>query len=391
MSRARLLRACRSRMVRQYSRRNAPAAVIENAETVLDQDTLTIGFARRFATYKRAGLLLLEKERLEALLMDQKQPVQIIFAGKAHPQDDQGKQLIKQLIEFCRQEHIRRRVVFLEDYDIQTARYLVQGCDVWLNTPRRPYEACGTSGMKAALNGVLNLSILDGWWAEGYAEGVGWAIGQGNESGDPAYLDAVESQALFNLLENDIIPKFYYRKNGDHPVEWVTMMKSSMQLAVERFCSLHMVEDYNNRFYIPAAVAVADLLEDGAWEARDLAARHERLHLYWPEIKIEKPVQEQFGPFRVGDTFDVSTVVTLGHLQPDEVAVELYFGRSTTLDSVARSQTVAMSLVEKKGDGRFLYRCNVPCRDSGRYAFTSRIVPAGDDWFRITPGLMTWA
>jgi glycogen phosphorylase len=391
MSRARLLRACRNRMVRQYARRNAPAAMIEDAESVLDQDTLTIGFARRFATYKRAGLLLLEPRRLEALLTDAKRPVQIIFAGKAHPQDEQGKQLIKQLIEFCRQEKVKRRVVFLEDYDIQTARYLVQGCDVWLNTPRRPYEACGTSGMKAALNGVLNLSILDGWWAEGYNESVGWAIGHGDEIGDPTYLDAVESQALFNLLENGVIPKFYNRKNGDHPAEWVTMMKASMQLAIGKFCSLRMVGDYDDRFYIPAAVAMANLLEDGARLGRELAERHERLRQYWPQLKIDAPVRETSGPFRVGDAFQVTTVAYLGDLRPEEVSVDLYYGLAASIDAVVRSQTVSMSMVEQLGDGRFLYRCKVQCQDAGRYAFTSRIVPAGDDWIRTTPGLVTWA
>ena len=391
MCRARLLRACRNRMVRQYTRRNAPASLIEEAETVLDQDTLTIGFARRFATYKRAGLLLLEPERFEALLTDEKRPVQIIFTGKAHPQDDQGKELIRQLVEFGRQERIQRRVVFLEDYDIQTARYLVQGCDVWLNTPRRPYEACGTSGMKAALNGGLNLSILDGWWAEGYNEAVGWAIGRGDEIGDPAYLDAVESQALFNLLENDVVPKFYNRKNGEHPAEWVAMMKASMQLAIGNFCSLRMVGDYDDRFYIPAALSMDRLLEDGARQARELAERHERLRQHWPNLKIDKPVRKKSGPFRVGDSFQITTVANLGVLRPEEVSVQLYFGRSASIDSVVGSQAAPMSVVEELENGQFLYRCTVQCRDSGRYAFTARIVPAGDDWIRTTPGLVTWA
>jgi starch phosphorylase len=391
MSRARLLRACRARIVRQHTRRNAPASLIEDAETVLDQDVLTIGFARRFATYKRAGMLLLDTQRLEALLTDEKRPVQIIFAGKAHPQDDQGKELIRQLIEFCRQDHIRRRVVFLEDYDIQTARYLVQGCDVWLNTPRRLHEACGTSGMKAALNGVLNLSILDGWWAEGYSETAGWAIGREDAIGDPAYLDAVESQALFNLLENDVIPKFYDRKNGDHPADWVAMMKASMQLAMGKFCSLRMVGDYDDRFYIPAALAMTDMLEDGARQARVLAERHERLRQHWPSLKIDPPSRETSGPFRVGASFEVSTVAYLGDLRPEEVAVELYYGQSAAIDAVVRSQTVSMSLVEERGNGQFLFRCTVQCQDSGRYAFTSRIVPAGDEWIQATPGLMTWA
>lgn len=391
MSRARLLRACRNRMVRQDTRRNAPAATIEAASAVLDQDILTIGFARRFATYKRAGLLLMEPERFEALLTDEKQPVQIIFAGKAHPRDDQGKELIRKLIEFCRQDRIRQRVVFLEDYDIQTARYLVQGCDVWLNTPRRPYEACGTSGMKAALNGSLNLSILDGWWAEGYHEAAGWAIGRGDESGDSTYLDAVESQALFNLLENDVIPKFYNRKNGDYPAQWVAMMKASMQLAMGSFCSLRMVGDYDDRFYIPAALSMDGLLEDGARQARELAERHERLRQHWPNLKIKHPVGETSGPFRVGDTFQVTSVAHLGDLRPEEVLVQVYFGRSASIDAVVRSRALPMTVVAEHGGGQYLYRCTVPCRDSGRYAFTARIVPAGDDWIRTTPGLITWA
>jgi starch phosphorylase len=295
------------------------------------------------------------------------------------------------LIEFCRQEKVRRHVVFLEDYDIQTARYLVQGCDVWLNTPRRPYEACGTSGMKAALNGVLNLSILDGWWAEGYNEEVGWAIGRGDESGDSAYRDAVESQALFNLLENDVIPKFYKRKNGDHPAGWVTMMKASMQLAMAKFCSLRMVGNYDEQFYIPAALSMDHLLEDGARQARGLAERHERLRHHWPTLKIDNPIREKSGPFRVGDTFQVTSVAHLGELRPEEVLVQLYYGRSAFIDSVTRSQALPMSMVEERGNGEFLYRCEVACRDSGRYAFTSRIVPAGDKWIRATPGLVTWA
>jgi len=245
--------------------------------------------------------------------------------------------------------------------------------------------------MKAALNGVLNLSILDGWWAEGYNEKAGWAIGQGNEMGDPAYLDAVESQSLFNLLENDVIPKFYNRKNGDHPAEWVEMMKAAMRLAISKFCSLRMVGDYDDRFYIPAALAKTDLLQDGARLARELSERHDRLRRCWPDLNIEPPVRETTGPFRVGDAFQVSTLAYLGDLRPEEVTVELYFGLSVAIDLVARSQAVPMSMVEDRGDGRFLYRCTVQCQDAGRYAFTSRIVPAGDDWIRSTPGLVTWS
>ncbi|OEU64682.1 MAG: alpha-glucan phosphorylase, partial [Desulfobacterales bacterium PC51MH44] len=193
MSRSRLIRNCRALMIKQYRRRNAPKAMMKDAESVLDQDILTIAFARRFATYKRAYLLLKDPERLEAIINSKTHPVQFIFAGKAHPKDTEGKELIKRLIQFARSPQVLHRFIFLEDYDINIGRHLVQGADVWLNTPRRPFEACGTSGIKAAANGVLNVSILDGWWCEGYTEERGWSIGHGEEYADPAYQDAVES------------------------------------------------------------------------------------------------------------------------------------------------------------------------------------------------------
>ncbi|MEN8754116.1 MAG: alpha-glucan family phosphorylase, partial [Desulfobacterales bacterium] len=209
MARSRMIRMCRNHMLKQYGRRNAPRSVMETAESILDQEVLTIGFARRFATYKRATLLLHDPDRLEALLTDSSRPVQLILAGKAHPRDNEGKELIKLLIDFARRPAVRHRVAFIEDYDINVTRHLVQGADVWLNTPRRPMEACGTSGMKAAANGSLNLSIMDGWWCEGYQEDRGWRIGNGEEYDDHAYQDAVESQALYNILENEVIPCFY--------------------------------------------------------------------------------------------------------------------------------------------------------------------------------------
>ena len=179
-------------------------------------------------------------------------PVQLVFAGKAHPKDNEGKDLIKKVVAFARQPEIRNRVVFLEDYDINIARHVVQGADIWLNTPRRPMEACGTSGMKAAVNGVLNLSVLDGWWCEGYSSERGWRIGQGEDYVDPAYQDAVESRALYNVLENEVLPAFYDRKNGDAPFRWIKMMKASMKMIMSNFCAVGMLDRYSSKYYLPA-------------------------------------------------------------------------------------------------------------------------------------------
>ncbi|MBU4258273.1 MAG: alpha-glucan family phosphorylase, partial [Proteobacteria bacterium] len=235
MNRSRLIGVCRELMVKQYGRRNAPKSVMEEVESVLDHDILTIGFARRFASYKRANLLLKDPDRLEAIINSKTRPVQFIFAGKAHPKDNEGKDIIKSLIKFSSRLNVRHRFIFIEDYDMHLARFLVQGSDVWLNTPRRPFEACGTSGMKAAINGVLNLSILDGWWCEGYSEEIerGWCIGSAEEYADPEYQDSVEAQALYNILENDVIPAFYERKNGACPARWLKMMKESIKMAME--------------------------------------------------------------------------------------------------------------------------------------------------------------
>ncbi|MDO8941965.1 MAG: alpha-glucan family phosphorylase, partial [Desulfobacterales bacterium] len=277
MNRSRLVRTCREYLVHQYRRRNAPRKVLEAVEKVLDPDVLTIVFARRFATYKRAFLLIQDPQRLEALINNEDHPVQFIFAGKAHPRDNEGKDLIKQLFQFANRPAVRDKFVFLEDYDMHLARHLVQGADVWLNTPRRPFEACGTSGMKAAINGTLNVSILDGWWCEGYHESVGWSIGNGEAYEDHAYQDAVESQALYNLLENEVVPCFYDRKTGDLPDFWLEKMKASMKMAMEKFCSLRMVKEYVDKLYTPAGRFHDMLLADGAAAARQLAEQVERV------------------------------------------------------------------------------------------------------------------
>ncbi len=390
-NRSRLIRTCRERMKKQFTQRNAPQAVIEAVESVLDPDVLTIGFARRFATYKRATLILKDKDRLEALINSEKYPVQFIFAGKAHPKDDEGKNLIKELIEFAKRPGIRQKFIFLEDYDMHLARHMVQGVDVWLNNPRRPFEACGTSGMKAAVNGGLNVSILDGWWCEGYTDETGWAIGRGEDYTDWAYQDIVESQALYNVLENDVIPVFYGRKNGEVPEVWLKKMKASMKMAMTRFCSYRMIEEYREKFYFPAARRLDELLANGAEEARNIAAQSLRLRSLWQNIRIEQPIRDPRGPFHVGDSFQVSTTVFLDELQPDEVDVELYFGPLKSADTLKNSHTEPMTVAQSLGDGKFLYTCTLTCREAGRYGFTARITACGDDRLKFTPKLVTWS
>lgn len=391
MNRSRLVRTCREQLVKQYERRNAPRNVLEAVDTALDQDTLTIAFARRFATYKRANLLLHDEKRLESIINNEKYPVQFIFAGKAHPKDNEGKELIKRLFNFASKPEVRDRIIFLEDYDMHLARHLLQGADVWLNTPRRPYEACGTSGMKAAINGVLNVSILDGWWCEGYSEERGWRIGKGEEYQDHSYQDAVESQALYNVLENEVIPCFYDRKNGDLPGCWVKKMKNSMKIAMESFCSLRMVADYESRYYNPAAERWDLLVANGADEARKLTALLKRLRTHWKKIQINPPVRQTQEPYRVGDSFQVTAEVNLAELTPEEVDVELYYGNLKSLDELSASHVEPMAVQEDFGSGNYLYGCILKCEVSGRFGFTVRVSPRGDKRIKSTPRLLTWA
>jgi len=391
MSRARLVRTCRELMVRQYGRRNAPQSTMRDAEGVLDPDILTIGFARRFATYKRATLLLKDPERLKKIINDPDKPVQIIFAGKAHPKDGEGKEIIQQLIAFARIPELRQRIVFLENYEVNVTRTLVHGAEMWLNTPRRPMEACGTSGMKAAINGVLNVSVLDGWWCEGFREDRGWAIGNGEEYDDHGYQDMVDSYALYNVLENDVIPCFYDRKNGESPEKWTSMMKASMKMALKDYCTHRMVGDYNQKFYQPAFESYRTVTRNNAENAKQMLTQKKRLMDLWKDIQVKEPAREHNGPFRIGESFQISAEISLGEIRPEEVLVELYYGKLRTIDTLLPGMTQTMEVEKDLGQGTYLYSCLLPCESSGRFGFTVRVSPKGDDFLRFTPGLITWA
>ncbi len=393
--RERLVAFARQRMVLQLSKRGAGAAELAAAEEVLDPEVLTIGFARRFATYKRAGLILSDLERLGKLLSNTNRRVQIIFAGKAHPRDNPGKDLIRQITHTVRKAPFNRSMVFLEDYDINVARYLVQGVDVWMNTPLRPMEASGTSGMKAAANGGLNVSILDGWWAEGYTPAVGWAIGSGESYDDLEYQNSVESQALYDLLEKEVVPLFYDRGPDKLPRGWIAKMKADMAQLAPVFNTNRMVREYAESFYAPAAKRWGELAADGMAKAKDLAAWRRRIREQFNNVRVES-VTDSMGsdtsPAHIGTNIHVDAVLDLGQLQPNDVLLELYVGPIDDDGQLSKGQAIPMELVGPAGEKKFKYAVDLPCSQSGMTGYTVRVMPRHEKI--VNPrdlGMIRWA
>lgn len=385
-----LIRRCRKNIQAQAYGGSASGKSLKDNKA-LDPNVLTIGFARRFATYKRGTLLLKNPERLERLINDPERPVQFVFAGKAHPADKDGKKLIQELIQFSQKPEIQGKMVFLENYDISLARDLVQGADVWLNTPRRPMEASGTSGMKAAANGVLNCSILDGWWAEAYTPERGWAVPANDDYEDADDCDAFESNALFNLLENEIVPLFYERSEGIFPLGWIKMMKASIAMALGSFSSTRMVNEYNKKFYEPAAAEYDRLFENDAAAAKELREQKARLIAHFNKLKIEEPrVEGNLNTAHVGDSFPVSVNVFLSELRPQDIDVELYTGQVNNQNEITEGNPVVMNLAEDLGEGHFRFTYTIKCEHAGRFGFTARITPHGDNWKNSKPGFICW-
>ena len=369
----------RRRLAEQLQRRGTSESDLNLARGALNSECLTIGFARRFAAYKRANLILRDLNRLMAILCNDKCPVQMVFAGKAHPQDNQGKELIRQIVHFARDERIRKRIVFLEDYDMSVARYLVQGVDVWMNTPRRPMEASGTSGMKVLANGALNLSVLDGWWCEGYSPDTGWAIGSGEEYEDQDYQDRVESEALYNVLEHDVVPLFYNRDSDGLPTSWIAKMKSSMKKLCPRFNSNRMAAEYVERFYLSSANRCVRLAEGGAQRAKNLVAWRNRVWPKWKEVKVVRVDTVQSDGIFVGTPVKVKAIVHLGVLQREDVRVEILQGN---LDSTGRLQSgsaIPMQSIEDLGDGTHSFEGEILCMQSGLCGFSVRVLPYHED------------
>lgn len=391
--RERLVAFARRRLKYQLARRGAVKSEIERAEEVLDPEALTIGFARRFATYKRGTLLFRNIERLSKILNDSKRPVQIIFAGKAHPRDVEGKDLIRQIIHISRREDFRRKIVFLEDYDISVARYMLQGVDVWLNTPRKPMEASGTSGMKAACNGVLNVSVLDGWWVEGFNGeiGNGWAIGAGEIYDDPNYQDEVESNALYDILEKEVVPLFYERGKDGVPRKWVQRMKNSMASITPQFNTHRMVRDYVERAYIPAAVSLVDLIADRYKKAIEKAELQVRLKSNWHNIQFESIEQLSPDSISIGEPFKIRVVVDLDGISPESVDVQLYLGQIDRTGKIRANKVVSLNKVNSDGSVHY-YEGEVVCESSGIHGYGIRILPKDiDGRIKYEPGLILWA
>lgn len=390
--RERLVAFARRRLAQQVVRRGGTPRDVEHARGVLSTQALTIGFARRFATYKRAGLVLYDIERLGRILRDADRPVQIIFAGKAHPKDNEGKEVLKRVVQMCTREDFRARAVFIEDYDITVARYLLQGVDVWLNTPRRGMEASGTSGMKVLPNGGLNLSILDGWWCEGYAPEVGWAIGRGEDYQDHAYQDALESSALYELLEKEIVPLFYARAADGMPRAWIQRMKCSMKRLSPVFSTNRMVGEYAERYYLPTAAGYEALSANHFAGARTLAEWKSRVEREWRAVGVDAVETVDGRGHAVGDLVPVSAVVRLGGLDPADVAVEAYVGPIDANRQIVSPSVVPLQHVAPEGEGRHRYAGNVPCERSGMLGYTVRVRPHHRDASNMfITGLMTWA
>jgi starch phosphorylase len=341
----------------------------------LDPHALTIGFARRFATYKRGTLLLRDAERLRRILAREDRPVQLVFAGKAHPQDWGGKELIRDIVRASRLEAFRGRIVFVEDYDMSVARALVSGVDVWLNTPRRPLEASGTSGMKAALNGALHASVLDGWWAEAYAGDNGFAIGHGEEYADAEYGDRVEAQALYRLLEEELVPLFYDRDVDGLPRGWIGRMKRSIASVGPFFNTTRMVEEYTKKLYEPAAARCRIMQREGLAGARALTAWRARVNAEWPAVRVESVAERAERPLFTGQDLTVVAEVRLGALRPDDVAVEVYYGRLHRDHEIADGVSTKLRHVADLGEGRHRFEGRIPAAEAGEHAFAVRVLP----------------
>ncbi len=385
--RERLIHYARTRLTAQVRQRGGTNGEITAAASVLSPDALTIGFARRFATYKRATLLLRDLERLRRILTDAKRPVQILLAGKAHPHDTEGKELIRQIVHFARDLRVRHSVVFLEDYDISVARYLVQGADVWLNTPRRPNEASGTSGMKLLANGGLNLSILDGWWDEAYDREVGWAIGNGEEYDNAEYQDQVESEALYHILENDVVPLFYERDESGIPRGWLAKMKASMKRLSPIYSTNRMVAEYTERFYLPAAQRLMRLAGDKQ-RVESLLEWRKRLRVHGSEVKITAlEVDGGSREFALGAKVKLAARVMLGGISPGDVRVQAYYGALTADGQIGKGSHVDLALRQSWGTDH-LYEGEVECRQSGSCGVAARVVPFHED--ALLPYELPW-
>jgi starch phosphorylase len=373
--RARLVDEVRRRLRVSWSQRGASALELGWVDSVFDPDVLTVGFARRVPTYKRLTLMLRDTERLRSLLLDADRPVQLVVAGKSHPADEGGKALIKQIVRFADDPSVRHRIVFLPDYDMSMARYLYWGCDVWLNNPTRPLEACGTSGMKSALNGGLNLSIRDGWWDERYDGSNGWAIPTADGVTDEKRRDDLEAAALYDLLGSQVAPLFYDRGADGVPTGWLGMVRHTLATLGPEVQASRMVREYVESYYLPAATAVAHVSDGEYGGARELAGYRARIADAWPRVRVlggELTVDGATPPV-IGATMRVRAMVDLAGLQPSDVDVQVVVGKVDDADELRDVVTVSM---RSTPDGE--YQADLRLPHAGALGYTVRVLPRHD-------------
>jgi starch phosphorylase len=374
--RSQLVDEVRRRVKESWLQRGATEPGLGWTQGVFDPDILTIGFARRVPSYKRLTLMLRDPERLTRLLLDPDRPVQMVIAGKSHPADDGGKGLIQQMVRFADDPLVRQRIVFLPDYDIGMARALYQGCDVWLNNPLRPLEACGTSGMKSALNGGLNLSIRDGWWDEMYDGENGWAIPSAPDGTDAEVRDDLEAAALYDLMENQVRSRFYDVDRDKLPRRWIEMVRHTLTSLGPQVLASRMLRDYVGRLYTPAVVSSREMAEKNYAAAREVASWIAKVRAVWPQVSVwhvESGGSAGEAP-ELGNSLDVRAVVALGELTPDEVAVQAVYGRVDEADQLHDTASVPLTATEQV-DGAWRFEGELPLERRGAFGYTIRVLP----------------
>ncbi len=376
--RRRLVEDARRRLQKSWQQRGAAPAELTWIGSALDPDVLTIGFARRVPSYKRLTLMLRDPERLKRILLHPERPAQLVIAGKAHPADEGGKKLIQEIVRFADDPEVRHRIVFLPNYDIAMAQPLYPGCDVWLNNPLRPYEACGTSGMKAALNGGLNLSILDGWWDEWYDGNNGWAIPSADGIDDPDRRDDIESAALYDLIENEVAPRFYDNDAEGVPVRWIEMVRHTLKSLGPKVLADRMVHDYVTMLYAPAAASSRTLNGDYRGAA-DLAAWKQRVRAGWSQVSVDHVESSGVADApELGDSVDLHAFVSLGDLSPDDVDVQVVHGRIAHEDDLVDTRTQSLSVGETYEAGRYRFDGRLALATTGPFGYTLRVLPRNE-------------
>ena len=374
--REQLVLEARRRMKLSWLQRGASPAELRWIENILDPDVLTIGFARRVPTYKRLTLMLRDPARLKAILLDPSRPVQLVIAGKSHPADETGKKLIQQMVTFADDPAVRHRIAFLPNYDIAMAKYLYPGCDVWLNNPLRPFEACGTSGMKSALNGGLNLSILDGWWDEWYDGENGWAIPTADGVEDADRRDDLEAAALYDLIEGSVAPRFYDVDDHGLPQRWLSMIKHTLSTLGPKVLASRQVRDYTTELYGPAARAGWAMNGPTGAGARDLAAYKAKVRAGWADVRVDHVESSGVSDSpQVGDILHIGAFVSLGDLDPGEVEVQVVHGRASQSDDLRDIESAPLVFAESYEGGRHRFEGNLVPSRTGAFGYTVRILP----------------